>query len=90
MTVRDTSLAAYWQERTNLRFGNCQAKVIDSLHIDGPATRSELAARTGLTINNVCGRVRELLDAHLIHETTKVLDEHTGKYVWELAIMENV
>lgn len=89
MTVKDTSLQAYWSERLSKRIGGQQVKVLESLNICGPGTRKQIASRTGLAINCVCGRVKELLDMQAVEEFTKVVDEGTNKAVWVLRIKEN-
>lgn len=88
MTVRDTSLAAYWSERANMRIANQASIVLEELHMGGPATRSDLVVRTGLKINAVCGRVKELLDMGLIVELGQVLDTETNKMVYQLGAKE--
>lgn len=48
-------------------------------------TRSEIANKTGLTINAVCGRVAELLSSNLIAYSHDRKCTITGKYVETLA-----
>lgn len=84
--VNKTSLAAYWSERTGGRIESRQAQVLDNLNIDGPATRAELARRTGLRLSCICGRVNELLSKKLVEEYAKVPDPDTLKNVWALRL----
>ena len=89
MTVKDTSLQAYWSERLSKRINKQQVTVLESLNIYGPGTRKQIAHSTGLAINCVCGRVKELLDMQAVEEFTKVIDADTRKPVWVLRIKEN-
>lgn len=45
----------------------------------GPATRQELATRTGMPLCGVCGRVRSLLDKGAIEVRGTRRDPSTGK-----------
>jgi len=86
MTIKDTSLQAYWSERLGFRLGAQAARVLDDLHIHGAATRKELAESTGIPINAICGRVNELLKSGCVEEFNKTRDEDTNKLVWELRV----
>lgn len=86
--VADTSLAAYWSELLSGRVSRQQAIVLDDLFINGPGTRAELSDNTGLAINAVCGRVRELLDNGFVKVISTVLDERTNKMVEELDVCD--
>ena len=84
--VQDTSIQAYWSERLNFRIGKQAAAVLDSLHIYGPGTRSNLVGRTGLKINVVCGRVNELIKAGAVETCGTELDPNTNKNVQLLRV----
>lgn len=70
--VAQTSLAAYWSEKLGRRISAKAAVVLDDLHVHGSGTRLNISARTGMPINAVCGRVRELLDSKDIKVIGKV------------------
>ena len=88
--TNETSLAAYWHGRTNRQFSTQAAQVLDNMNVAGPATRAELAERTGLRLSAICGRVNELLARDLIEEFDKVTDPTSQKRVWKLRIREGV
>lgn len=78
MTTHINSRAAYHAMRDA---GELQAKeliVLQALE-EGPCTRQELPARTGMPINCVAGRVRSLLDKGLIEEVGSRLNQSTRK-----------
>ena len=88
-SVSNTSLQAYREERLNRRFQPKEICILDNLNIGGPGTRAELAKRTGLKINCLCGRVNRLLELGVIEEFDKVKDPDTNKLVNVLRIKEN-
>jgi len=51
---------------------------------DGGYTRQELAVRTGIAINAICGRVAELLDAGDLEEVGRKTCSVTGERAMEL------
>lgn len=55
--IRDTSLDAY--RRTDITAG--QQRVLDAFSAGETMTRDDIAARTGMKLSSVCGRVHELL-----------------------------
>lgn len=66
---RDTSRDAFAEHRETGKLGKQQQQVFAVLTRTGQAfTRAELAARTGLPVSSICGRVRELLDLKVIVE----------------------
>jgi len=79
--VADTSIQAYWEEKLSFRLGKQAAAVLDNLHIYGPGTRAELAARCDLKINVICGRVNELIAAGAAEEEGTKRDPTSGKNV---------
>lgn len=81
MSVAETSLQAYWSEKLGLRFGKQAVQVLDNLCVYGPGSRADLAQRTGLKINVVCGRVNELIASGAVVENGTKRDPSTGKHV---------
>lgn len=88
MTVRDTSLLAFFKKSTQQSITTMEARVLDSLNIDGPGTRYALAKRLGKPINSITAPVLSLVKAGLIEEHTRVEQPETGSKAWELRIKE--
>jgi len=88
--MNETSLQAYWSEKLSHRFEVREAQVMDNLNIDGPATRKELARRTGLSLSSICGRVYSLIKEGFVEEYAKVPDPDTLKNVWAVRIKKGV
>ena len=88
--MNETSIEAYWYGRTSKKFSKQAAQVLDDLNINGPATRAELARRTGFRLSAICGRVNELLDMKLVEEAFKVPDPDTMRNVWAVKIKGGV
>lgn len=84
--MNETSLIAYWKGRTSRLFSAQQVKVLSNLELLGPATRAEIARRTGLRVSAVCGRVNELIKAGIVEEFTRVPDPDTLRPVWALRV----
>lgn len=84
--ISDTSYEAYWKERLGGRIESRQAQVLDDLRLNGPATRAELARRTGLRLSCICGRVNELIQRGYVKEHMKVPDPDTLKNVWSVCL----
>lgn len=68
--VRDTSMAAYFAMRWTGKLTRQQQVLAHFLAANGQRdyTRQELANATGLAINAICGRVKELLDLGAVEE----------------------
>lgn len=81
MSVKDTSIQAFWSEKLGFRLGKQAALVLDNLNIFGPGTRADLVKRCGLQINVICGRVNELEQAGCIEVCNIVQDPITHKKV---------
>jgi len=65
----DTSRDALAEHRSSGKLGAQQQIVYAALTKSGQAwTRAELAAKTGLPVASICGRVRELLDLQMLVE----------------------
>lgn len=79
MTVRDNSRAEYWSAKVSGKITRQQAVILDDLANFG-GTRAEIAKSTGIAINAVCGRVKELLDAgHVCEAPYTVECQVTGR-----------
>lgn len=65
--VIQTNIAAFAIQVKKIPIqGTCQDRVWQWIRQNEPCTRQMVAEGTGLPINNVCGRVYELLDMGLI------------------------
>ena len=85
MSAKDTSLAAFFKDKTQAQISTLEAAVLSSIDVDGPATRLHLSKRLGKPINCITAPVKKLLDAGILIETEKVLQE-TGNRAWLLDI----
>jgi len=65
-TGNEVSREAYDDVTRSGRANAQQQRVIDALGVIGPSTRQQLADHTGLRLQTICPRCRELLDADLI------------------------
>lgn len=85
MTVATTSIQAYNQMKDSGNLGKQKRLVLAVIRPGLQYTRSELAAFTGLPINCICGRVRELLDEERLVEANRPrvcsVTGHTAKTV---------
>ena len=86
--MNETSLKAFWENKLGRVFQPKEVKILDSLYVDGPATRAELAQRTGLKLSCVCGRVNRLLQCGSIEEFDTKKDSETNKTVNILRMRE--
>jgi len=81
--MKDTSTEAYI---ANIKEGKTSlqaVQVFNCIRNNPPLTRLEISEKTGIPINAVCGRVNELLHAHLIVEGDKKL-QRTGRQAYTL------
>lgn len=62
-TGNEVSREALDEVRRSGRATSHYALVLTAIMRHGPATRHQIAERTGLPLSSVCGRVHELLDA---------------------------
>ena len=86
MPVADTSIRSY---RSLLDSGRTTRRQHDILRVmvEGKTySRRELARLTGLEINCICGRVRELLDAGALIEAAQRKDPDTGQTIRPVAL----
>jgi len=80
-----TSQAAYGG-LSHVRVQELYERLLDALRELGEATRDELSVRTGVPINVVTPRVRELLDAGRIVETGRTRLTRAGREAKLLAL----
>lgn len=68
--VRDTSREAYVQLQTEGKLGPKQQQIVDFIakRAGSDFSRIELSSGTGMAINCVAGRVKELLDLGVLKE----------------------
>jgi predicted transcriptional regulator len=85
--VRDTSLAAFFKEKTQTQISTLEAAVLDSINIDGPCTRLDLSERLAKPINCITKPVLNLVKAGILYESHKVRQK-TGNTAWVLSIKE--
>ena len=88
MTVKDTSLAAFFKDKTQESITTLEARVLDSLYVDGPGTRLDLANRLCKPINCITGPVLALIKAEIIEEYDRVVQPETGNKAWKLKVKE--
>ena len=88
MTVKYTSLAAFFKGKTQRSINTLEARVLDSLYDDGPGTRLDLAKRLGKPINCITAPVLALIKAEIIEEHARVVQPETGNRAWELKVKE--
>ena len=88
MTVKDTSLAAFFKEKTQRSISTIEARVLYSLYADGPGTRLDLAMRLGKPINCITAPVLALIKAEIIEEHNRVVQPETGNKAWQLRVKE--
>ena len=73
MTVKDTSLAAFFKDKTQQSISTLEARVLDSLYVDGPGTRLDLAKRLDKPINCITAPVLALIKAEIIEPHNRVV-----------------
>lgn len=88
MTVKDTSLTAFFKYRTRESIKTLEASVLASLYMDGPGTRLDLANRLGKPINCITAPVLALIKAGIIEEYDRVVQPETGNKAWQLKVKE--
>ncbi len=66
--VRETSVEAYRYIRARGITGAQCEHIVGYLFEHPPRTRAEISRGTGIAINAVCGRVRELMDGGALNE----------------------
>lgn len=73
MNVRETSKAAFYQHSVSGALLSQRQLILLFLEREGPHTRKQISDLTGIPINAVTGRVKELIDDR------KVIDERVVK-----------
>lgn len=61
--------------------------ILQTLRQTGSRTRQQLVLDTGLPINTICGRTKELLDLELVKEKGKIYNLKTNR--WQTLITNN-
>ena len=84
MPVRDTSKDAFIGINEDGTARTQRGKIYLFLKKYKSITRTELADYTGIKINAVCGRVRELIDEGYVIEDGKKKCSRTGQVVYAL------
>ena len=79
MTVKDTSILAFIGITEDGTAKTLRARVFRAIQKHPSCTRRELAGRTGIKINSLCGRIHELIQAGVISELPARLCRHTGR-----------
>lgn len=83
--VNRTSIQNHAKNIEGRVYQPCQAKIISALKRRRRAmTRSEVAIATGLAINNVCGRVNDLIAGDVLKAIGKRKCSITGRTVEEV------
>ena len=88
MANDSTSLQAFFKEKTQQSISTLEARVLDSLYVDGPGTRLDLAKRLGKPINCITAPVLALLKAEIIEPHNRVVQPETGHKAWQLKVKE--
>ncbi len=88
MTVKDTSLAAFFRDKTQRDISTLETRVLDSLYVDGPATRLDLSNRLGKPINCITSPVLNLIKAGIIEEHDRIVQPETCNKAWQLKVKE--
>jgi len=66
--IRNTSLAAYIEENDSGKAAKDRCKLLRKINQQPGVTRKQLSETTGMPINVVCPRIRELLDSNTLKE----------------------
>mgnify|MGYP003576801228 CR=1 FL=1 len=77
--VAATSLAAYWSLRDAGELPEKERIVYDAIMRNGPVTREQIAAITGMKEGSACGRVAKLLERGMLAHHGYVTNRITGK-----------
>lgn len=79
--MQQTSLWAYQEIKSEGKLGPLQERVLDFLKDYGAATNSEISERTGIKINVLTPRTKELREKGLVEEWKKDYCPITGRKV---------
>ena len=86
MANDSTSLQAFFKGRTQRDISTLETRVLDSLYVDGPATRLDLSNRLGRPINCITAPVLNLIKAGIIEEHDRIVQPETGNKAWQLKV----
>lgn len=78
--VADTSIEAY-HGLTVAQLSASQKRVIEAIEEGRNYSRAEIAAKTGMRLSSVCGRVNELIAARLLEPAERRSCAETGKSI---------
>jgi len=85
MSVRDTSIDAYIGINEDGSARTQRGRVFIAVSSNDGLTRLKLSRLTGMPINAICGRVRELIDCERVFEGDKRSCSISGKVVYTLS-----
>lgn len=88
MANDNTSLQAYFMEKTQRYISTLETRVLDSLCVDGPATRLDLSNRLDKPINCITAPVLNLIKAGIIDEHDRIVQPETGNKAWQLKVKD--
>lgn len=88
MANDSTSLQAFFKEKTQRDIRALGSRVLDSLYVDGPATRLGLSNRLDKPINCITAPVLNLIKAGIIEEHDRIVQPETGNKAWQLKVKE--
>ena len=86
MANDSTSLQAFFKDKTQKSITTLEARVLDSLYVDGPATRLDLSNRLDKPINYITAPVLNLIKAGIIEEHDLIVQPETGNKAWQLKV----
>ena len=88
MANDSASLQAFFKEKTQRDISTLETRVLDSLYVDGPATRLDLSNRLDKPINCTTAPVLNLIKAGIIEEHDRIVQPETGNKAWQLKVRE--
>ncbi|NCB79649.1 MAG: winged helix-turn-helix domain-containing protein [Bacilli bacterium] len=83
--MRDTSLIAYCNTYSSGQAQHKRFKVYEFIVNNPNCTRQDIADKSGIPINVVCPRVKELIDSKMIFESGKIGNHY--KLVAHMAVV---
>lgn len=78
--IAHTSVEAYHSLDRATYIQPKEQQVVDTIVANGPLSRQQIAERSGMPINCVCGRVNSLLMLGILEERGERLDPLTRKH----------
>lgn len=88
MTVKDTSITAYYSLDRLKGAATIEGRVLATLNAYGKATRSTVAFHLGKPVSSITAAVKALLQAGIIEEGDRVPDVISNRLQYELRIKE--